>query len=120
MKPLLLCIRPIEKAIMKIIKGKKIKKVDNLTALYKDIKAVEKVSKFGAFILAYNLLEAIDKGRRKEIKKLFNGLSRGYSIPKNFSLIWGGKKKNVVIMDGKTTIVDLKEFIRIAYRKYNK
>jgi len=98
-------------------KGKVIKKIDRIEALYLDCRKVEKVSRIASFILSYNLAESVSKGRRDEIKKLYRGLMSGYKIPRKYRLNWSNKRY-VVSEEKGITDINLKEFNRIVYKEY--
>lgn len=98
---------------MFIKKGKKTKEVNNLLALYKDCKSIERVSKFGAFILCFILGKQLKVKLSPEIKRIYLAMISGYNIPKGFSLRWDKSKSK-----GKN--VNLKEFVDSVYKKYSK
>lgn len=104
---------------MNIRKKKKVKSTDKNKALYKDCKAVEKVSIFGSFILCFVLAESLEMEVDKKVKKLYKHLLKGYVIPKNYSLIFRNKKE-VVEKKGKVTVINIKKFNREVFKNYLK
>lgn len=104
---------------MNIRNKKKVKNIDNLKALYQDCRAVEKVSLFGAFILCYILSKKLGVKEIRETKKLYNGLLKGYEIPKYYSLCFKNNTPTVM-QKGKITIINLKAFNRNVFKQFSK
>jgi hypothetical protein len=97
-------------------KGNKTIKIDNKKALLKDCKLIERISKFGGFILSYILYKAKKGKDILEIKRLFNELLKGYELPKNYSLVYSDKIK-MVSRKGKYTRINIKAFNKLSRKK---